>query len=236
MMETRGFATVAIGLVRYQMEQVQPPRGLWTPFQLGRPLGEPEDAAFQRRVLIHALGLLERDDGPVILEDFPSDPPGWQDRADWRPPIHSPAPDAAPETPSAWAEQFAAELALIRPFWEKARARYGRTTVGLSGQEPDVWPNFTAAIQRGELPVASPHETAALSLRFLCDDIKALYSEAAQSIGPAPASRQIDTWFWESTVAGQLLIALRNVAVVSENNALKTVGSRFFVPTPFLPR
>lgn len=79
-MESRGFATTAIGLVRYQMEQVKPPRGLWTPFQLGRPLGEPEDAVFQRRVLMQALGLLERTDGPVILEDFPDDPPGWSDR------------------------------------------------------------------------------------------------------------------------------------------------------------
>ena len=79
MMEQRGFATVAIGLIRVQMEKVRPPRGLWTPFQLGRPLGEPENSSFQRRVLLAALGLLERTDGPVILEDFPEDPPGWTD-------------------------------------------------------------------------------------------------------------------------------------------------------------
>src|ERR1700721_2901202 len=64
MLEGRGTPTVAIGLVRPQMEKTPPPRGLWTPFQLGRPLGEPEDSAFQRRVLLQALGLLERRDGP----------------------------------------------------------------------------------------------------------------------------------------------------------------------------
>jgi hypothetical protein len=236
MMETRGFATTVIGLVRYQMEQVRPPRGLWTPFQLGRPLGEPEDPVFQRRVLMHALGLLERQDGPVILEDFPEDPPGWFDQPEWIFPAHLPGSDIAADTWRAPIDRFAAELALVLPLWETAQARYGRTTVGLAGQTPDKWPDFLAAVLRGELPVVPLHETTALSLRFLCDDIKALYSEAAQSIGPAPASRQIDTWFWQATVAGQLLIALRRLAIASDNNALKTVGARFFVPAPFLPQ
>jgi len=69
-LEERGIATVAIGAVRAQIERTRPPRGLWTTAQLGRPLGEPEDPAHQRRVLMAALGLLERRDGPVILEDF----------------------------------------------------------------------------------------------------------------------------------------------------------------------
>ena len=33
-----------------------------------------------------ALGLLERTDGPVILEDFTEDPPGWRDTPGWRAP------------------------------------------------------------------------------------------------------------------------------------------------------
>ena len=235
MLESRGFATTAIGLVRYQMEQVRPPRGLWTPFQLGRPLGEPEDPAFQRRVLMQALGLLVRDDGPVILEDFPDDPPGWLDVPEWQPPFASAAPSPVPSDPADWSARFAAELATVQPFWKQAQARFGRTTVGLSGQRLEDWPPFAAAILRGELPVVPPHETAALSMRFLSDDIKALYGEAAQSVGKAPAARQIDDWFWRRTVAGQLLIALRALAIASDNNALKTVGSRFFVPTPFLP-
>ena len=74
----------------------------------------------------------------------------------------------------------------------------------------------------------------ALALRFLCDDIKSFYGEAAQADGPAPSARQIDTWFWQKTVAGSLLNALRAMAVVSDNNAIKTVGGRFFVPVPWL--
>ena len=65
--------------------------------------------------------------------------------------------------------------------------------------------------------------------------MKALYGEAGQAEGAAPSSRQVDTWFWRQTVAGALLIALREVALSSENSALKTAGGRFFVPVPWLP-
>ena len=81
-----------------------------------------------------------------------------------------------------------------------------------------------------------PHlDTPALALRFLADDLKALYGEAVQADGGPPSARQIDWWFWRQTVAGQLLIALRALAMQSDNNALKTVGGRFFVPVPFVP-
>ncbi len=63
------------------------------------------------------------------------------------------------------------------------------------------------------------HDTPALALRFLADDLKALYGEAAQASGAAPSSLQVDTWFWRQTFAGQLLIALRDVALSSRNNA-----------------
>ena len=229
MLESRGFATTAIGLVRYQMEQVRPPRGLWVPFELGRPLGEPEDAAFQTRVLMQALRLLERTDGPLILEDFVSDPPGWADRVGWQTPWDDAEGDEEP------AEALMAEMARLRPAWDAAQRRFGRTTVGLSQLEPSRWPGFLGALLRDELPVVAQHGTAALSARFLCDDIKAMYSEAAQGIGPAPSSRQVEGWFWRRTVAGRLLIELRRVAVASENSGLKTVGGRFFVPGPHIP-
>ncbi len=233
MLEQRGIATVAIGLVRPHMEQIRPPRGLWTPFQLGRPLGEPGDPAFQRRVLLQALGLLERRDGPVILEDFPDDPANWPDTRGWLPPS-LPAIDT-PTNTAAWEAALVHEMTALHPIWQRARARFGRTTIGLSGQSPESWPAFAVRFLADELPTVPLHATAALALRFLCDDIKAMYSEAAQADGAPPSSRQIDTWFWSATIAGRLSIALRSVALQSQNNALKTVGGRFFVPSPFLP-
>ena len=233
MMEERGFATVAIALARPQVQAVRPPRALWVPFQLGRPLGEPEDVAFQRRVLMGALGMLERTDGPVILDDFADDPPGWTDQPGWEPPFVSGEPLAA--DPAGVAGQWAAELARLRPSWEAAQRRFGRTTVGLSGQEPGAWPGFVGQVLGGGQPVVPPHPTAALSVRYLCDDIRAMYSEAAQASGAAPASRQIDGWYWRSTVAGRVVIALRALAVASGDEATRTVGTRFMVPAVFLP-
>jgi len=234
MLETRGTPTVAIGLVRRQMEKTRPPRGLWTPFQLGRPLGEPADPVFQRRVLLQALGLLERRDGPAILEDFPEDPPNWLDTPGWVPPR---LPNCeTPDSPAGWQAMLAREMAELRPAWQRAMQRYRRTTIGLGGQGPESWPECAARFMAGELPTVPLHHTAALTLRFLCDDLKAMYSETAQADGAPPSSRQIDAWFWSRTIAGRLLVALRSIALQSENNALKTVGGRFFVPAPYLPR
>src|ERR1700756_2307232 len=105
MLEDRGIPSVALGSVRAQMEKTRPPRGLWTSAQLGRPVGEPEDKAFQRRVVLAALQLLERTDGPVILEDFPEDPPGLRDTPGWQAPA-LPAITARPNKPEAWAAAF----------------------------------------------------------------------------------------------------------------------------------
>ena len=142
---------------------------------------------------------------------------------------------ATPTTPDAWAKSFGVELALLMPLWRRAQVRFGRTTVGLSFQQPNAWPSFAARFLAGELPGVAELETPALALRFLCDDVKALYGEAAQAEGAAPSPRQVDFWFWRETIAGQLLLALRTMAMASENNALKTVGGRFFVPVPWLP-
>jgi len=131
MLEERGFSTVVIASVRAQAEKTRPPRALWTTSQLGRPLGEPGDPAFQRRVLMAALRLLERTDGPVILEDYTEDPPGWKDTPGWRAPTLGQASDSL-EAQEAWAMAFEAELNALQPLWQIAQARFGRMTVGLS--------------------------------------------------------------------------------------------------------
>jgi hypothetical protein len=235
LLELRGVPTVVIGLVRLHMEKVQPPRGVWTPFQLGRPLGEPANAAFQLRVLMQALGLFERTDGPVILEDFTDDPPNWIDEPGWRPPFSLPI-DAPTENRAAWPGAVANEISLLASHWGNARARFGRTTVGLSCMPPEAWPEFMARFLVGELPSGPmPHLAApALALRFAVDDLKAYYMEAAQSDGRAPASRQVDAWFWRQTRASEFLRALRTRGMESDNTALRTVSERFLVPGPWV--
>ena len=234
MLEERGLPTTVLALVLPQVQKTRPPRAVMLPFMRGRPLGEPNDRPFQRRVLTQALHLPERTDGPVLLEYFPDDNPSWLNRLDWKPAVTLPVP-TLPTRALEWKSAFRAELALVLPVWERFKARFGRTTVGLAGQPPEAWPEFAASFLDGELPIIPAHDTPALALRFMADDLKALYGEAVQAEGPPPSARQIDQWFWRQTVSGQLLIALREVASKSENNALKTVGGRFFVPVPYLP-
>jgi hypothetical protein len=233
MIESRGVPTTVIGLVRPHMEATRPPRAVWVPFPLGRPLGQPGDAAFQRRVLMQALALLERTDGPAILEDFADDAPNQQDTPGWTPPFALPALPTPPA--GGWEAALAAEIAAVLPWWDRAQARFGRTTVGLSALPPAAWPGYLAPFLAGALPaIDPPRGSPALSLRYVADDLKALYMEAVQAEGPAPSAKQIGDWFWPHSVAGRMLIALRGVAAASEAKGLQTVA-RFLVPVPNLP-
>ena len=56
--ERAGVATASISLIREQSEAVRPPRALWVPFALGRPLGSADDPEFQKQVMRAALGML----------------------------------------------------------------------------------------------------------------------------------------------------------------------------------
>ena len=204
------------------------------PFMLGRPFGTPGDAAFQRKVILDALALLERTDGPVILEHFEHDDASSFDRAGWASALALP-PAGPLETPGEWAAALQAELACVLPIWQATMSRNGRTTVGLAGQPPEAFADFAAQLLTGLSPTVAAHSSSALAMRFMADDLKALYGEAVQSQGEPPSARQVDAWFWRTTVAGRLLIALRTMSLESADNAIRTVGSRFLVPVPWLP-
>lgn len=221
MIEGQGVATVAISLIRLHTEKVRPPRALWVPFQLGRPLGSPGEPAFQDRVLRQALALLERPDGPAVLEDFAEEEPGIADDPAWRPP-------AGPAT--ADTVLLLAEMDRILPIYRDAVARSGRTTVGLSGVDLSVAAECLGRCLTASLP-PSPNRalTAAQALRFIADDLKAAWTEAASSTG-RPSSRQLADWLWERTALGRSLIRIRSLAMQSENAAFKAVGSNLLVP------
>ena len=67
--EAAGIATIVLASMREVAEKMTPPRTLYCEFPLGRPLGKPGDAAFQRDVLLHALALVEATE--PILETYP---------------------------------------------------------------------------------------------------------------------------------------------------------------------
>ncbi len=67
-LERAGLTTVSLSLLREVATVIKPPRTLFVPFPLGFPLGAPNDAALQQRVILAALALLARTDVPVLAE------------------------------------------------------------------------------------------------------------------------------------------------------------------------
>ena len=218
-LEDEGIATTVIALVRLHAEKIAPPRTLWVPFELGRPLGPPNDPAFQRRVLEAALGLLDsaREAGAIV--DFPDDDPDAQPDPDWTCPVQVDAGD------------LLAEVAQVRPHYERALARYGRTSVGLSGLDIEQAAAFLAAYARDEKAERPRGGLAPASLmRFCADDIKAFYLEAAGSGAGAPSSRQMSDWFWNTTLAARTIQAIRAGSPHSPDKQRQALGEKSIVP------
>jgi hypothetical protein len=228
--EEEGIATVALSLIRPQTEKTKPPRALWVPFELGRPFGPPGDPAFQKRVLLAALQLLKREDGPVLIEDFPDDDPRAVPDPAWRAPF-------IPETVAtgdadSLASRLEAEILLLGGAHERWVAQKGRTTVGVSGIPVIECARYVADWLRGKAP-ASPREgfSAPLILRFAIDDVKAYCLEAAAAGTAKPSSRQLGDWLWNQTATGAAIRALRTAQLASEDDRLKLIASNFIVPS-----
>ncbi|HEX3535357.1 MAG TPA: hypothetical protein VHU15_01185 [Stellaceae bacterium] len=223
--EEEGIATVAIALIRPQAERTRPPRALWVPFELGRPLGPPSDPEFQRRVILAALWLLERKDGPVLLVDFPDDDPREAADHSW----HSPRTGGARGDLAAALE---AEIAELAPAYRQSCAERGRTTVGLTSLTPTEAASYVAAWLRGPPPSASPvaELSPVLCLRFAVDDLKAYALEAAIAGGAKPSSKQLGDWLWNDSAIGAAVRALRVQLMASDDERAKLIGTMFMVP------
>jgi hypothetical protein len=235
-LEDEGVATVQISLIREHTERIQPPRALWVPFPLGRPLGAPNQPDFQLDVLRHTFALLDAPSGPV-LRDYPHDAPTAGDVEQWACPVSFAAPAPASEA-DALIQQLQAEARLLAPWFEEGRRLRGRTAVGNSGKGPeaidemlgifgrfasngtrDVPDGFAHAIPDAGVPGGG--ETPNL-LRYLGDDIKAYYFEAAASQpGRAfPTPEELNEWFFLQTLAGAVFYRVRERLVETEDQSL----------------
>ncbi len=65
--EKAGIPTASITLLREITERVAPPRALFLDFPLGYPLGVPNDAAIQTRILMALLALLAQGVPPALI-------------------------------------------------------------------------------------------------------------------------------------------------------------------------
>ena len=223
--------------MRPHTEHIRPPRALWVPFMLGRPLGDPDDPAFQTRVLTAALRLLERPAGPV-LEDYDRDAP--EPAEDEEPTILAcPLPrraaasvggggDGAPST----REQLAAEIAFLRPWYEQSRRTRGRTTVGVSGLAPEAAAELLADWIEG----GDGSGVAANRLKLAVDDLRAYCLEAAVAQPGAGTNRaHLERWYWWGTAVGRALRDAHPRAVASDDPAIRMLGKVLMIPVAQRP-
>ena len=228
-LEEEGIPTTQISLVREHTAALAPPRALWVPFMLGRPFGVPNDAAFQRKVLLAALRLLERESGP-ILEDFPDDAPNE---------LLSPPPDglACPvsfpnmKSDGALADKLADEVSQLQA-WHDVAVRYrGRTTLGVTGLSPAQIADYLKSWLNGNAPTPFRNDISqGDALKLACDELKAYYYES-KSVQPGQHSdTSMQNWFWLETAAGQVLLQIRDIARTSADPSMNPLASLSLIP------
>ncbi len=226
-LEDEGIPTTQISLIREHTEAIRPPRALWVPFELGRPLAAPDAADFQRRVLRALLALLEAKSGPV-LEDFPDDAPEVGMIEGWACPVNLPPP---PIDDSDLQKQLAEELARLRPWHDLWIENRGRSTVGASGLEIETAAHYMAAFLDQAMPEAPRDDIAAAELlKLVVEDVKAFYLEAALAQPGQSSSQAVADWFWGETTAGRIKLALMSALAEHPDKAVRFMSQSLLVP------
>jgi hypothetical protein len=231
-LEEEGIPTTQISLVREHSEAIRPPRVLWVPFMMGRPLGAPNEPAFQRRVLAAALQLLDAPSGPV-LRDFELEAPQSSGEAESGAacPVHFNRPASMPGAADALARRLEQEIGQLRPWHDLAVRRRSASTSGISGLSPEEAGAFVAALAGG--PAAfnyRPHQPLGLSLKQACDDLRAFYEEAAGAQPGGLSAQAMEEWFYHGTVMGEILARLWREGASSSDESVRTVTQRLLIP------
>lgn len=235
-LESEGIPTTQISLIREHTEIIRPPRALWVPFELGRPLGAPDAPVFQRRVLLEVLGLLEALQGPVLLEfgeEAPGDVPEAESARDGEAcPVNFAPPPEAKTDGEALVSAFMREAAELQPWYDLGLKEYGRFPVGYFG--PEDASKLLCRFALGQ-PVTVPRHDfdLASALRLAASDLKAFYYEAVLARPGSTGTRgaaAFKHWFWNETAAGRLLRAVRERCANEEDEALRMTGKMLLVP------
>lgn len=205
-----------------------PPRALKVPFELGRPLGEPGDPAFQGRVL-DALFALLGDSGPgPIVAEFDEDAPSTvADGEVWSCPVSFPVlPD------DSLSGRLQAEVAALMPWFQRA-GEHKPSGTGTSGLAIDEVVERLTIAERGDLAeLVAPDELALGDwLKLMVEDFKLFYAEAMGAQPKPPGSAEFAHWFWSNSEGGALVRRLREVLSDHEDKVVRTHARFTFVPS-----
>lgn len=197
---------MAIALIPQHARRIKPPRVLAVPFDLGRPLGVPNDADFQLDVLRAALDLLVRESADPLFESYETEVETDENAEPWSCPVTF-APQSDEDT--SWAASVRWEIDLLRPWYDKAVRDNGKTTVGLSGLEIDEIPEFLARFLDSPGNEDAPEGiTLSDALKFAAEDLKAWYNEVATAQPGNATAKAVEHWYWNECQAGRMLRAI----------------------------
>jgi len=235
-LEEAGLSTTSISLIRIHTEKMAPPRALWVPFELGRPFGAPADPAFQRRVLMDALTLLDAKSGPVI-QDFPEDAPVHDSAVDSEDMdglvclvalARLPDPDAPA---SELGQAILKEIGALAPWYDLALRKRGRTTVGPSGLTIEAAAKYFANfLEDQRTPPPRDDIPAGRVLKLAYEDMKSYYTEAVTMQPGFRKSGRVEDWLFEETAFGKALWRLRDICRASDDEYHRHLGTNSIVP------
>ena len=231
--EDEGVPTTQICLIREHSEAIKPPRALWVPFELGRPLGVPDDPEFQKRVLLASLKLLEGVSGPV-LKDFSEDAPSSElSETGWACPVNFTEKPKNLNDNETLRAAFKREVVELRPWYDQGLKQRGRTTFGVSSLDMDTIVDFIGAFLDGIPPNPRDDLNLAMTLNFAVDDLKAFYYEAVSAQpGQARAdSAVLDNWFWQETVVSRILFQIQERCLKSDDKMFQLLGKILLIPS-----
>jgi hypothetical protein len=220
-------------VIRDHVALIRPPRALVVRFELGRPFGAPNEPQFQRRVLVSALELLERSDGPVLV-DFPDDapePPATL--ASWSPPGHPVRPDDRLGRGDEFAAAARSEIAALRPLRDRWVREHGGTRFDrITGLEPEDAVALILAYMKDK-STANPLPAYALdrTIKFAADDLKHFYYQAALARPGRITDIRLDDWFFGEALAGELLLRLRANLRNAADPGLRESGEISLIPS-----
>jgi hypothetical protein len=180
-----------------------------------------------------ALKLFERANGPII-EDFPEDAPmAGEEVTGLACPVDFSREEADATENQSLLTALKKEIQSLRPWYDLSVEKRGRTTVGISGVALDDLADFIGAFLEGEIP-ENPRDDIGIpyTLNLATDDLKAYYFEAAtmQPGQESASSRVLSDWFYQETIAGQVLFSLRDSCIESDDRLMKFICNLLIIP------
>jgi hypothetical protein len=178
------------------------------------------------------LSLFDKPSGPV-LEDFPDDEPESDVDVVLSCPVNY--TDYYKETGEADSRLRALnmEISGMRSWYDRAVSKRNRTTVGVSRIDIENLGDFIYSFVRGEEPENPRGDIPiAYTLKFAVEDLRSYYVEGitAQPGQSDVSSQKLSDWFWDDTVAGNVLLDLKKVCENSEDRMMAMMGAHFIVP------